>query len=290
MARELIDIYNEIIEEKESLTTLRTQLTPFPENFNNLLTTLTSGSRVAVWRLWVWLTAYAIWMFEKVQDVFKAEIEDLISSTRFGTLPWYQEIALLFQYGDALAYISCRFQYAVIDTTKQIIKRAAAVVSDGQIRIKVAKLSGTTPVKLTSGELAAFNAYITDLKPPGETVLVISTDPDLLKLYAEIVYDPQVLNSDGSSILDISVFPVEDAISSYLAGIEWDGKFNMRKFQDAVQAVSGVVDIDPGTCYAKANAAASYTTIVSNYYSVAGYMTVATGYPLSATLTYTASV
>jgi len=89
MARELSDIYNEIITEKESMTTLRTQFSPFPDTFNNLLWTISSGSKVAIWRLWVWLVAYAIWMFEKVQDTFKSEVEALISSTRFGTLPLY---------------------------------------------------------------------------------------------------------------------------------------------------------------------------------------------------------
>jgi hypothetical protein len=289
MARNLSDIYNEIITEKESMTTLRTQLTPFPDTFNNLLSTISSGSKVAIWRLWVWLVAYAIWMFEKVQDTFKSEVEALISSTRFGTLPWYQEIALLFQYGDALTYTSYRFQYAIVDTTKQIIKRAAAVATNGQIILKVAKLTGTDPVKLTSGELTAFNAYILDLKPPGETVLVISSDADLMKLYAEIIYDPQVLNADGSSITDGS-FPVEVAINAYLAGIVFDGKFNSRAWQDAVQAVAGVVDVVPGSLYGKANASASFDTIVSNYYSVAGYMIIDPANPLSSTLTYTSSV
>lgn len=289
MARDLKDIYDEIITEKEALTTLRTQLTPFPDNFTNLLATISSGSRVAIWRLWVYLTAYAIWMFEKIQDTFKDEISELISTTRFGTLPWYQEIALLFQYGDALEYVDYRFQYAIVDTDKQIIQRSAAVAANGQVTLKVAKLSGDDPVKLSTGELAAFNSYLTDLKPPGEVVAVISLDADLLKLYAEIIYDPQVLNSDGSSILD-GTFPVELAIDEYLSGIVWDGKFNMRKFEDAIQAVNGVIDIVPGTCYGKAAAASTYDTIVSNYYSVAGYMVIDPANDLSSTLTYTSGV
>jgi len=289
MARNLSDIYNEIISEKESLLTLREQLDPFPDTFTNLLADISSPSRVAVWRLWVWLMAYAIWMFEKLQDIFKTEVSDLITSTRFGTLPWYQEIALLWQYGDAVEFIDYKFQYATIDTTKQIIKRSAAVAINGQIRLKVAKLSGITPVKLTTGELTAFNSYITDIKPPGEAVVVISNNPDLLKLYAEIIYNPQVLNADGSSIAD-GTFPVEDAINAYLAGIIWDGKFNMRKWQDAIQAVEGVIDVVPGICYGKANAAASYDTIISNYYANAGYMSIDPAFLLSATLTYSADV
>lgn len=289
MARELSTIYNEIIAEKETLSTLKSQLTPFPDNFSNLLSSISSGSKVAVWRLWVWITAYAIWMFEKIQDTFKAEITDLISSTRFGTLPWYQEIAFSFQYGDSLVYSNYIFAYAAVDASKQIIKRAAATSNGGEIRLKVAKLTGTSPVKLSSAELLAFNAYITDLKPPGETVLVISTDADLLKLQAEIIYDPQVIKSDGSKISDGS-FPVEDAINDYLNDIPWDGVFNMRKWQDAIQAVEGVVDVIPGGCYGKTYAAATYSTIVNNYFSVAGYMIIDPANPLSATLTYTASV
>lgn len=290
MARELQDIYDEIIAEKEALTTLKTQLEPFPEDFDNLLTDINSTSKVAVWRLWVWITAYAIWMFEKVQDIFKGEVEDLIETTRFGTLPWYQEQALAWQYGDAIVYLSYKFQYAVVDTTKCIIKRAAAVASNNQVRLKVAKLSGSTPVKLSSAELTAFNSYITDIKPPGEPVLVISDDADTLKLYAEIVYDPQVLKSDGSSIDDPTSYPVQEAIEAYIAGIVWDGKFNIRKWEDAVQAVEGVVDIIPGTCYGKAAGAAAYDTITSNYYSNAGYMVIDPAFPLTTTLTYTADV
>ncbi len=58
MARKILEIYDEIIEEKELQPSL-TGLLPLGETSDNLLDDLTSGSKVAVWRLWAYLTAVA---------------------------------------------------------------------------------------------------------------------------------------------------------------------------------------------------------------------------------------
>lgn len=289
MARELKDIYNQIIQEKETFTGLK-NLAPEGDNYDSLLSDVNSNSKVAVWRLICWIVAYAIWLFEKMQDVFKGEVQQLIEVSRFGTLPWYQEKALEFQYGDDLTYKDYRYQYDPIDETKRIIKRSAATVSAGQISLKVAKLDSGSPVKLSTDEMTAFQAYILQIKPPGEKLVMISLDPDLMKLYMEVIYDPQVLKSDGSLISDPGVKPVEDAINNYLATIVWDGKFNIRKWVDAVQAAEGVIDPRPGDAYGKANGAVEFILIEDDYYSTAGHMIIDPANPLSITITYTSNV
>jgi hypothetical protein len=289
MARDLKTIYNQIITEKETFSGLQ-DLAPLGENYDSLLQDVNSRSKVAVWRLICWIVAYAIWLFEKMQDLFKADLQQLIEATRFGTLPWYQEKAMDFQYGDDLSYVNYHFVYDPLDTSKQIIKRAAATVATGQISLKVAKLDGNDPVKLETDELTAFQAYVSQIKPPGERLVVISLDPDLMKLEMEVIYDPQVMKSDGSLISDPTVKPVEDAINDYLAGIVWDGKFNIRKWVDAVQLAQGVIDPRPGNAYGKASDASAYTSIANDYYSTSGYMVVDPANPLSSTITYTSNV
>src|SRR5690606_22382174 len=91
-----------------------------------------------------------------------------------GTLIWYRQQCFEFQYGDSLTWNGNKYVYAVPNTLKQIIKRAAVVDSGGQVVIKIAKLSGTTPVPLSAGELSAFDAYINQVKFAGTNILTIS--------------------------------------------------------------------------------------------------------------------
>jgi len=288
MARTISEIYLAIVTEKNNQPTINT-LQPAVDSEQTLLDDLSTSSKVAIWRLFAYIITVAIWSHEKLWDAFKAIVDAIVAAAYSGTLPWYQEQALLFQYGDALSWINNKFQYAAIDATKQIIKRSAAIESNGILYIKVAKLTGTDPVKLDTAELAAFQAYIDKIKFAGTHINIISTDADLLKLTLEIVYDPLVLTSDGSLLSDSGTFPVEDAINDYIAGIVWDGVFNLTKLIDAIQIAQGVVDPILTTAEGKASIG-SYSTINQNYQSVAGYMIIDTANPLSSTLTYTANV
>lgn len=289
MARTIAEIYLSIVAEKNNQPTINA-LQPTIDNEQTLLNDLSSTSKVAVWRLFAYIISVAIWTHENLWDLFKAAIEALIAGAYSGTTRWYQQQALLFQFGDSLTWINNKFQYSVIDATKQIIKRSAAIETGGAVIIKVAKLVGGLPVKLNANEFAAYQAYLAQIKFAGTNISSISYDPDLLKLTLNIVYNPLVLASDGSLLSDSGIFPVEDAIKAYIAGIVWDGTFNLTKLIDAAQAAQGVVDPILTLAEGKAYNGASFGTITQNYQSVAGYMVVDPANPLSGTLTYTPNV
>lgn len=241
MARTTQQIYDSLIQQKNSMTELN-GLQPNIDDAQTLLSDVSTNSKVADWRLWVWLVAWSQSVLEGLWDKFKTEVEELASQANYGSLPWYPYIAKQYQHGDTIQFIDNQWQYATVDLAAQIIKKAAAVenTTNQEVVVKVAK-SGGTP--LTTAEKTAFEAYLSDISPAGINTTVISQDPDDLKLELEIFYDPLVLASDGSLLSTPSVFPVEDAITSFVdTGIEFNGAFLKTLLQDALQSVEGVTD------------------------------------------------
>ena len=206
-----------------------------------------------------------------------------------GTARWYYEQCLLFQYGDGLSYIDGKYQYYPVNDANRIIELAACVEVADQVQLKVAKLDGGgLPVPLSADEIAAFEAYVDDIKFAGTNTLVISEDADLLHAVYTILYDPLMLASDGSLLSDPATFPVEDAIEEYIQNMPFNGTFFASKFEDAIQGAQGVIGFSRTTLEAKYGALA-YATVSEKYNSRAGYMAIDPAFPLSGTLTYTPS-
>ena len=146
MARSISQIYTSIITEKESFSELN-GLTPVPETTQTLLNDLKSTSKVAIWRLWLWLVAVAIWIHENIFDQHIAEVEKLILNKTFGQLRWYEQTSKSFQLGYSLEWDDTDYRYKYSDTTSQaainskIITQAAATElttgSGKQIVLKV---------------------------------------------------------------------------------------------------------------------------------------------------------
>ena len=117
-ARTINEIQTEILYNKDSASELDAlSILTAPEQAN-----VDSGSKVSEWRLWVWVTAVAIWTLEKLFDIFKIEVEERIAATRVHTRRWYREKALAYQYDDTLNESDV---YDVIDPDKQIVKYAS---------------------------------------------------------------------------------------------------------------------------------------------------------------------
>lgn len=287
MARTVLEIYDALIEEKENLTNLETLL-PNPEESQTFLQDLTTTSKVALWRLLFYVVAYGHWIIEVLFDRHVEEVEALKFKLITGTALWYQQKALEFQYGDALAWNGSQYVYPTINEANQIIKRSSVIVSGGLVRIKVAKLDvdGVTPIPLESAELTSFTAYMQDIAFAGVNTLIISTDADDLIVNANIYYDPQVLTPSGESILESGVFPVQDAINNYISNLPFNGVFNETELVDKMQEASGV--IDPVLSSTSARYGSNpFAEITDNYTSFAGHMVISSANPLSTTLTYT---
>jgi uncharacterized membrane protein len=274
--------------EKNNQPTLAA-LQPVIDDEQTLLSDLTSASKVAIWRLWLYITAVAIYVHETLWDLFRAEVEEIAASAIPGTARWYRDQTLNFQYGDALQWINNKWQYAVIDPTKRIIKRAAVVEIGGQVRVKVAKITGVNVVPLSTPELNAFDAYLNQIKFAGTNTAVISRLPDKLKVYYKVYYDPLVLSASGELLSNPGKYPVIDAITDYIANLPFNGDLVLTNLTDAVQSATGVVD--PILQSAEATyGALPYSAIVELYNPDAGHMIIDPVFPLTSTITYVPNV
>lgn len=289
MARTLQDIYDQIIAEKQSMSSLN-GLQPGIDSSQTLLSDLTSQSKVAIWRLMFWVVAYITWWHEMLFDQHKAEIEARAAELITGTALWYRDQALVFQYGDDLQWNGNRYVYNPINVNNQIIKRAAVIEIGGQVRLKVAKLDGSgLPIPLTVPELDAFKAYIQQIKFAGTNTAVITKDGDDLKLSIKIFYDPLVLDSSGSLISTPGTKPVEDAIINYIQNLPFNGTLDLNALTDAMQQATGV--ISPFILSAEGRSLPSaYQPIADFYTADAGHMRIDPLIPINTMITYQANV
>lgn len=231
---------------------------------------------------------------ENMFDWHKAEITNTIETERYGYKGWYEKKALEFQYGDGITndYSSSDTEYAEgteYDNTGRtdediealrIIKYAYCEEQTGVskigVKLKVAKDSDGEFIMPEIAEQAAFMAYINRIKPGGMPVEFIFANGDVLTLSLTIIYNPLILKNTGEKLSQTGVFPVKDAILSYLHSIDFNGEFIGMKLIDAVQAVDGVEIAVLNS--ATATYASTTTVDITNepYYApYAGWMTLA---------------
>jgi hypothetical protein len=280
MSRTVTEIYEEMITAKEA---------------ESGLTGLTSTSQTAIWRLIFYICAVSIKVMEDLYDVHEANVEARRLEIPVGVLKWYASESLVYQHGDTLIFADGRLDYATEDTDAQVIDLAAAVISNGILLIKAAKVTAGVAGPLNPSELSGFTAYWTEKRFAGTSITIISTLPDLLKAYYTIEYNPQLLATDGSLLSDPATFPVENAVDTFLQTFQSDnfnGDMRVMDLTDAIQAATGVVNVVATDVQGKPDGGA-YIDILADatetYSSYAGYMKIDPAFPLSTTLTYTPS-
>jgi hypothetical protein len=273
MARTINEIYDSIIAEKENQTVLD-GLVPKPDDAQTFLDDLSSASKVAIWRLFFWTCAVAIWAHENIFDLHKEEVETIASEAVTGTLRWYRAKSLDFQNGDTLVWNNelLKFEYPDGSTGEKIVSNAAAIESGNQVRIKVAKDDGSGGLEpLSASEQTSFTTYINRIKFAGTNVAIVNNVADFLKIELVVYYDPLILDSNGVLISDGTTTPVLDAVNSYIQNLPFNGVFNRTAFVDALQAAQGVTDPVLTTSEAKPSGGI-YADTGDNYTADAGYL------------------
>lgn len=209
---------------------------------------LTSTSNTAVWRLWVYVVAFVLFIHESLWDVHAQELEERIAATRVHNQKWYRDIALNYQHGYALNDSDVYDNSGLTDeqiAASKIIANAAVVKLNqngyGVLRIKVVKLSGDEYAPLTIEELTGFKAYMNLVADAGTTIVATSTDADLLKAEIDIYYNPQVLSPTGARLDGTDDEPVQNAIRAYLKSQQFNGRLVRRYLEDHIQTVPGVL-------------------------------------------------
>jgi hypothetical protein len=288
MARTITYWYDYMISAKNA----ETNLNAFQPNIDSsqvLLADLTTTSRVARWRIMFWAVASCAFALDVVFDLALKTFEILAKNSRFGTLPWYVNQSLIFQYGDTLVYQNNEYQYAIINISNQIIKRAAAQENGNVVNVKVAKLVGIFPTKLTLIEKTAFTAYVAKIKPAGVTVNIISDDPDELRLFIKVNIDALLLDNTGQLLTSPGTFPIKNDIDDYLSNLNnnFNGTLELCDLIDKVQQATGCVSayiIQASARYG----VNPFVVFTERYNANAGHMTIDAINPLSSTITYQA--
>jgi len=259
------------------------------------LSGLNSPSNSAIYKLWKYIVAAQMFLQETLWDIYKAALELTISKAAVGTSAWLQDKVLKFQYDATTPQVlsvgsDFSVNYTTVDTTKQIITRAAVNrTAQRTVLVKVAK--SDPPVALSGPELSSLNGYLDDICFAGVNYVATSLVSDKLYLKANVYYDGQYSNTIQEN--------VETAINNYLSLLPFDSKVKITALTDAIQLVEGVSDViitdlamrSDATAFAnKTYLVQNKTTILSSYPTFAGYIVEETtaSNTFADTLTYTA--
>lgn len=235
MARSIQDIQTEILQAKANEPALAEP---------------NSTSKTAIWRLWVYITAFVIHTLEKLFDQHKKEVSEALSELKPHTARWYRNKALAFQYGFDLLEDSDKFSPLTPEggtysedeiNNSKIVKYSAVTESETESRliVKIATEQGGELQPISQGQKASFEAYMNEIKDAGVKITTINYLPDILKLQMKIYRDPLVLDENGMSILT-GEKPVEKAIKEYLKNLPFNGELVLAHLVDALQQVEGV--------------------------------------------------
>lgn len=233
------------------------------------------------------IVASAVYVLESLFDAFRRDVDNKVATAVLASIPWYHKICMAYQHGDTLVYDekTMQYGYAALDPSKQLIKYAACRDRMGYVSILVAGAdSQGRPQALDSGVLNAFKKYIENVRPAGIPVEIQSTAPDSIRLEMTVQYDRLLMNPDGTLISNTAIRPVEEAVKSYLASIEYGGVFNKTRLIDAVQAAEGVQDVVLHAAAVRPAAQAQYQNVVTNNYASVGGAFLADG--LTETISY----
>ena len=225
MARTLEEIQNQIYSKITSTTDL---------------SELTSTSTSAIWRLWVYIVAFAIWIHENI-------VETNAENSRPHTLRWYREQALGFLDGLELVWQDGQFKYNTegIDDLEErrVIDRAAVLESvDGKLIIKVATELNETVQPITDDKLIRFTSYMNQIKDAGNELEIINRPPDKLKLALKVYVDEQIIDLINGKLLntDEDIKPVEVALDDHLRHLEFNGALVKEFLRGTIQKAKGV--------------------------------------------------
>lgn len=247
MARTINDIQETIltaIQQTPELTALEVLTAQ-----EQIITDADSTSKVAVWRLWVWVFSFAQFIQEQYWEIFRAEIETRIAQSRIHNPKWYREKALEFLFGVPLVQDKDYYDLSVLTpqqiATAKIISNAAPVriVQNGYgtLRLKVVRTVNGEYAPLTQQQLVALNIYFNENVADAGTVVNATTgDADLLKLKLDIYYNGLVLSADGSRLDGTDATPVINQINNYLKSIKFNGSLILDRLEKEIGKIEGV--------------------------------------------------
>lgn len=196
-------------------------------------------SKVSIWRLFIWIFSFAIWLHEKI-------VEKNAANSRPQNLPNYRQMVLNYLDGLPLIFSNGQFVFDTAGVTdldeRNIIKRCAVLENNRGIVVKIATENAGVLEPVTNIQAERILNYINQQTQPGVAVRLVNEEADSLKVNLTVYVDPNVIDLATGKQLNVSgdVYPVKDAINSYLANLEFNGGFVRNYFSNTIEAATGV--------------------------------------------------
>lgn len=198
-----------------------------------------SVSKRSIWGLLLFVQATAINVLEQLMDLFYANVAATVALSAPSTPQWLQAQILKFQYSatvpQVIQLINFVPAYPIVDPTLLLISRCSVTTTaiSNAVFIKVAKLS--PPVVLLSPEIAALQSYVNTIGVAGINYTVTSANPDNLFVQAAIYYQ-------GAYVAVIQANVIA-AITTFLAGLPFNGVVKVSDVENTIRNVPGVNDV-----------------------------------------------
>jgi hypothetical protein len=265
MARSIADIQADMI------TAIRADTT---------LSGLNSASATAVWRLWTFIVASAIWVLEKLFDTHKLAVEMALADLKPHNYKWYVSKAKAFQFGQSLVDDSDVYDNSGLDdgtiAASQIIKEAAAIEQNNILYVKVATRNSAGALeKITTPQYNAFKYYMSEVKDAGVKLECISFDGDKMLITIDCYIDALVLDMNGNRIDGNGAQVVKQAVKVFFETMPFNGQFSKTKLTDYLQTIDGVVSPEVRFILAAKADTVNFQSIDVFYQPYAGYFTIA---------------
>lgn len=269
MSRTLTEIYNEAVSTRNRYLEL---------------TELENGSKMSIINAFTWVVAAAIHSFETLQDVFMLDVARAFNGRINGTPAYYANAMRKWQYGDELVVNDegTSFSYPTEDHSKRLITHVSyqeyhsEEFKDDILILKVATGEDGKLTRLTDEQLVAARAYLGRIKFAGVKCNVVSRMGDVLVPRLTVFYDGAVSKEELYDSID-------DALTRFVASMDFDSVLYTQKVIDSIQKVEHVTDvfIDKGASveqgvflaqYDDNNSLGKLTKVERKCYTSSGYI------------------
>lgn len=215
---------------------------------NEDLATLNSTSKVAIYRLMVFVFSYAAWTLEKLFDIHSAQVDQAIYENKPGTARWYRNMSLAFQFGFNLLTDDDEFDNTGFTTDQieasKIVKYCSVKESleSSRLIIKIAGESGDNLIPLTLTQITSFGFYMGEVAYAGVKVNIVNNPADKLNLTLRVYRNPLVIDENGNNILTGGK-SVELALKQYIKNLPFNGELVINDMIDYLRDIPGVENV-----------------------------------------------
>ncbi|OWP84236.1 hypothetical protein BWK59_06495 [Flavobacterium davisii] len=227
---------------------------------------LNSTSKTAIYRLFCYIVAVAIWSLEQLFDTHKTQVDTTIHEYKPGSPRWYRNMALAFQFGFNLKPDDDQFNNQGATTEQieasKIVKYCSVKegLESSKVILKVAGEQGDNLRKLSANEIESFTTYMKEVSFAGVQLLIINNPADKLLLKMDVYIDPLLFDSNGTNVR-LGSKTVEIDLKKYLKNLPFDGELVVNDLIAHLRSVDGVINVNITTIQS------SYLDLTTNTYT-----------------------